>query len=614
MRRKRPPTGTNPHRPFVRPIAPGAPLLAPVVAGIFQELRISVAVWTKRRALPEEWYPINVAPSITSFEVEQSVLPPRYAYNYRCFERVLRAGAPLLGTHAGFSDLFVPIDDTTEVRRVLVAGPFATSHATASEIVGRYYAIARSRGRLSDPAFAQYVAATLSTLTLEGSLLGAFQRLLASFGALVSGVGDPSALAAEAEAMRLKLFEARFSERMWEAARGLVDDWKTRTLPAIGSEPLAYLGVHRVPRHVLVGSLIAVEKDPDPLALLLRCHSFQRACAATARKVGNMLAGQAGDHGVFFLADFAGSRARTISKLRDLATRAAASARRFGLRLHAGADVTVDATLPARYRSALANAERAADQGVLIVYDEPLSGRPDRALAKLRYELARGIEARPDLLDARFENYIETALALTGNRIESLRHELDAGLERFTEPLLATGAFDEKGFDGFAATRARAVARATTTAALIAPYRKFILDIRGAVEHSIGARQERGTQRAVAFIREHLSEQLTLSQVARLAGFAPGYFSKLFKQNEGTTFQRYLLALRLERAAEMLKGTKLGIERVRQLSGFRNRAYFNRAFKKAMGVSPRDHRRRFNARLRRVAGYEPRHPAGTLSS
>ena len=564
-------------------------------------------------ALPEEWYPINVSPNVTAFEVEQSVLPPRYAYNYRSFERVLRTSAPLIGSHGGFSDLFVPIGDTKEVRRVLVAGPFATSQATATEILGRFYAIARTRGRLRDPAFAQYVAATLSTLTLEGPLLGAFQRLLASFGALASGVGDPSALAAEAEAMRLKLFEARFCERMWESARGLVDDWKTRTLPAIGSEPLAYLGVHRVPRQVLVGSLIAVEKDPDPLALLLRCHSFQQACARTARKVGNMLAGQAGDHGVFFLADFAGTRARTVSKLRDLATRAAASARRFGLRLHGGADLTADAALPARYRSALANAERAAEQGVLIVYDEQRSGRPDRTLAKLRYELARGIEARPDLLDARFESYIEAAVALAGNHIESLRHELDAGLERFTEPLLAMGAFDEKDFDIFATTRARAVARATTTATLIAPYRRFILDIRRALEHSIGARQERGTQRAVAFIREHLSEPLTLPQVARLAGFAPGYFSKLFKQNEGTTFQRYLLALRLERANEMLKGTKLGIERVRQLSGFRNRGYFNRAFKKAMGLSPRDHRNRFNAHLRRAAGYVPRYPVGTLS-
>jgi AraC-like DNA-binding protein len=165
-----------------------------------------------------------------------------------------------------------------------------------------------------------------------------------------------------------------------------------------------------------------------------------------------------------------------------------------------------------------------------------------------------------------------------------------------------------------ASTRARSVARAITTAGLLAAYRKFIVDIRGAVEHPIGARQERGTQRAVAFIREHLSEPLTLPQVARLAGFAPDYFSKLFKKNEGTTFQSYLLARRLERAAEMLRGTKLGIERVRQLSGFRNRAYFNRAFKKVMGICPRDHRSRASARMRRQAGYEPRHLAGTLSA
>jgi AraC-like DNA-binding protein len=233
--------------------------------------------------------------------------------------------------------------------------------------------------------------------------------------------------------------------------------------------------------------------------------------------------------------------------------------RRLGLRLHAGADLAPDAALPARYRSALANAGRAAERGEPIVYDEPRSKRSDRALAKQRYGLAQGIEARPDLLDARFESYIEAAMALAGHRIESLRRELDAGLERLIEPLLATGALEEKSFDDFAAAMARAVL------------------------------------------------------VARLAGFAPGYFSKLFRQSEGTTFQHDLLALRLERAAEMLEGTKLGVERVRQLSGFRNRAYFNRAFKKAMGVSPREHRRHFTTRMRREAGYEPRHPAGTLS-
>ena len=113
---------------------------------------------------------IHVAPDVTAFEIEQSANPQRYAYNYRTFERVLRTRAPVLGTHAGFKDFFLPIGDTREVRRVLVAGPFATSPPTNAEILARWYGITRTRARLSEPAFAQYVYATLSTLTLDGTV------------------------------------------------------------------------------------------------------------------------------------------------------------------------------------------------------------------------------------------------------------------------------------------------------------------------------------------------------------------------------------------------------------------------------------------------------------
>ena len=156
------------------------------------------------------------------------------------------------------------------------------------------------------------------------------------------------------------------------------------------------------------------------------------------------------------------------------------------------------------------------------------------------------------------------------------------------------------------AAMAGVASQANTPPALIAPYRRLIFEIQSAVVRPIGARQDRGTGRAVAFIRNHLSEPLTLSKVARVAGFAPGYFSKLFKRNKGMTFQRYTLELRIERAADMLKGTRVSVERVRQLTGFRTRAYFNRAFKRAMGVTPGDYRRRKQDKHLRSSGYELR--------
>ena len=77
-----------------------------------------------------------------------------------------------------------------------------------------------------------------------------------------------------------------------------------------------------------------------------------------------------------------------------------------------------------------------------------------------------------------------------------------------------------------------------------------------------------------------------------MAGFAPGYFSKLFKRDEGVTFERYLRALRVERARQMLYATRLSVERVRQLAGFRTRSYFNRVFRQSFGTTPIAYRER----------------------
>ena len=69
-------------------------------------------------------------------------------------------------------------------------------------------------------------------------------------------------------------------------------------------------------------------------------------------------------------------------------------------------------------------------------------------------------------------------------------------------------------------------------------------------------------RRALSFIREHLGEALTLERVARAAGFAPKYFSQLFHQSEGMSYATYLRDLRLARAKEMLKLSRLSVDRV----------------------------------------------------
>ena len=97
----------------------------------------------------------------------------------------------------------------------------------------------------------------------------------------------------------------------------------------------------------------------------------------------------------------------------------------------------------------------------------------------------------------------------------------------------------------------------------------------------VTARQDRGTQAALAFIAEHLSEPLTVERVARAAGYAPDYFAKLFKRNEKVTVARYLHDLRITRAREMLTRTNMTIEQIQGMCGFSTRPHFHRASRTA---------------------------------
>ena len=65
-----------------------------------------------------------------------------------------------------------------------------------------------------------------------------------------------------------------------------------------------------------------------------------------------------------------------------------------------------------------------------------------------------------------------------------------------------------------------------------------------------------------------------------MAGFAPGYFCRLFKRSEGMTFDRYLNQARILHANQLLQSTALSAERVAALSGFALRPYFHRVFKR----------------------------------
>lgn len=92
------------------------------------------------------------------------------------------------------------------------------------------------------------------------------------------------------------------------------------------------------------------------------------------------------------------------------------------------------------------------------------------------------------------------------------------------------------------------------------------------------------------YIDTHYAESLNLENMAAHIGFSKFYFSRLFKQYTGFTFNDYLNNRRLRAAEALLADRSISITEVALRSGFSSISSFNRLFKEAKHCTPKEYR------------------------
>lgn len=102
---------------------------------------------------------------------------------------------------------------------------------------------------------------------------------------------------------------------------------------------------------------------------------------------------------------------------------------------------------------------------------------------------------------------------------------------------------------------------------------------------------ELSIQNAAAYIFNNYMEDITLQAAAEIAGMRDTYFSRKFQEVTGYGFKEYLTNIRIQHSQEMLVNSGLTITQIALACGFTNSNYFGDAFKKCMGISPRDFRK-----------------------
>jgi AraC-like DNA-binding protein len=539
------------------------------------------------------WVAFRPYQGVLMLEMEHDAWSDRHEYNERCLRRARFERITVIGHHAGYFDLFVPVCVGERVPAVIVAGPFAKSRASSSEVQERWQRVTGRQASLSDPEFAQYVELTLSTLVLDPKQQKALQGLLERLAELMAGNCVVDNVHDAIRALDAELWGARLVEVAWEVAEAMVDPRTTHTWtrPTQPGWQRDHLGLLAPPDQVAVGLFVSRRHDADPVDDRLREHAFQRACAELARARGNCVSGRVGAHGITFLSVGRDAGARGRRRLIEIAEEGARLAkRRFDLDLHWGVSAS-DATLPVQYQAALAAAESALSRGQALVHAGAEAPSP-RTLGSLRHELVRQIREKPKAMPARFDRFVEAVMVHAAHRVEIVRVHLETTLEQLAEAALESGTLDPKGVESARQSLESTLSRAHTLAEVAAAYRRAALDLAVAAERPAPVHQERSLQRAEEYMREHFAEPLTLRRVARIAGFAPAYFSHLFHERHSRTFVDYLTALRIGRAKELLAGTSLSVESIAKLSGISRQQYLSHLFKKATSITPLEFRRR----------------------
>ena len=91
------------------------------------------------------------------------------------------------------------------------------------------------------------------------------------------------------------------------------------------------------------------------------------------------------------------------------------------------------------------------------------------------------------------------------------------------------------------------------------------------------------------YINEHVSERLSLNEVAAVFGISPNYLSQLFSKYNDTGFSEYINICKITEAKRLLEEENMKVYEAAEALGFESAFYFSKVFKRVEGVSPTEY-------------------------
>lgn len=111
-----------------------------------------------------------------------------------------------------------------------------------------------------------------------------------------------------------------------------------------------------------------------------------------------------------------------------------------------------------------------------------------------------------------------------------------------------------------------------------------------------GGLTARTVARVTEYVDAHLGRELTLSELASIAGYSPWHFHRAFRRSTGLTPHDLLVTRRIDRARSLLLETDLPVVEIAGKVGYRSPRSFAAVFKQRTGLAPTQYRGRIRSR------------------
>lgn len=107
-------------------------------------------------------------------------------------------------------------------------------------------------------------------------------------------------------------------------------------------------------------------------------------------------------------------------------------------------------------------------------------------------------------------------------------------------------------------------------------------------------------KKLIAYIDDHLNQDISIEKVEEICHYSYRNINRIFEALHQETIGKHIKRLRLEKAAQYLRYSDIGIAQIAYQVGFEDRSAFSKAFKKKYDCSPQAFRQHSEIKLKEI--------------